>query len=228
MSKVLLASSSPRRRELLSEIIAEFGIFSPDVDERTDNSVSPRDVSGLLAVRKARAAVAVQIPFDYLIASDTVVIFQGEILGKPDDLDHAEEMLTRLRDKTHEGSTSVAGVSRDSNTTELTISLVTNLSRVRMRSYSNSEVSSFLESGEASDKAGAYAIQDLDFHPVSKCEGCICAVMGLPIHDLESQLTLMGFDGASISRSKGSYERCKSCSRGDLAIEPGNLSDISI
>ena len=228
MSKVLLASSSPRRRELLSEIITEFEIFSPDVDESTDNSVSPRDVSGLLAVRKARAAVAVQIPFDYLIASDTVVIFQGEILGKPDDLDHAEEMLTRLRDKTHEVSTSVAVVSRDSNTTELTISLVTNLSRVRMRSYSNSEVSSFLESGEASDKAGAYAIQDLDFHPVSKCEGCICAVMGLPIHDLESQLTLMGFDGASISRSKGSYERCKSCLRGDLAVEPSNLSDISV
>jgi len=228
MSQVILASSSPRRRELLSEIIAEFGIFSPDVDESTDNSVSPYGVSGLLAVRKARAAVAAQIPFDYLIASDTVVIFGGEILGKPDDLDHAQEMLTRLRDETHEVSTSVAVVSRDSNTTELVISLVTNLSRVRMRSYSNSEVSSFLQSGEAADKAGAYAIQDLDFHPVSECEGCICAVMGLPIQDVASQLTLLGLDDASILKPEGSYARCRSCLRGDVAMEPCNLSDISI
>jgi len=228
MSQIILASSSPRRRELLSEIIAEFEIFSPNVDESTDSSVSCYDVSRLLAARKARAAVAAQIPFDYLIASDTVVICGGEILGKPDDLDHAQEMLTRLRDKTHEVSTSVAVVSRDSNTAELAISLVTNLSRVTMRSYSDSEMSSFLESGEANDKAGAYAIQDLNFHPVSECEGCICAVMGLPIHDVASQLTLLGLDNASILKPEGSYARCRNCLRGDLAREPCNLSDISI
>ena len=192
MSQIILASSSPRRRELLSEIIAEFEIFSPNVDESTDSSVSCYDVSRLLAARKARAAVAAQIPFDYLIASDTVVICGAEILGKPDDLDHAQEMLTRLRDKTHEVSTSVAVVSRDSNTAELAISLVTNLSRVMMRSYSDSEMSSFLESGEANDKAGAYAIQGLGGIFVEAVQGSYSGVVGLPVFETAALLAEAG------------------------------------
>ena len=227
MSQVILASSSPRRRELLSTIIAEFDSFSPDVDENTDDLISPYEVSGLLAARKARTAVAAQIPFDYLIASDTVVISEGEILGKPDDRLHAQEMLMQLRDKTHEVSTSVAVVSVESETTKLVISLVNNLSRVTMRPYSAAEISSFLDRGEADDKAGAYAIQDLEFHPVSECEGCICAVMGLPVQDVVLQLTLVGFDGASILTPNRLYDRCKNCLRGDLIIEPCNLDDIS-
>jgi septum formation protein len=227
MSQVILASSSPRRRELLSTIIAEFASFSPDIDESTDDIISPYEVSGLLAVRKARTAVAAQIPFDYLIASDTVVISEGEILGKPHDRLHAQEMLMQLRDKTHEVSTSVAVISVESGTTKLVISLVNNLSRVTMRPYSVTEISSFLDRGEADDKAGAYAIQDLEFHPVSECEGCICAVMGLPVQDVVSQLTLADLDRASILTPDRIYDRCKNCLRGDFTIEPSNLDEIS-
>ncbi|MDG1839661.1 MAG: Maf family protein [Dehalococcoidia bacterium] len=227
MSQVILASSSPRRKELLSTIIAEFDSFSPDVDESTDGLIPPYDVSGLLAVRKARTAVTAQISFDYLIASDTVVISEGEILGKPDDRFHARKMLMELRNKTHEVSTSVAVVSRESNTTELAISLVTNLSRVTMRPYSDLEVSSFLDRGEADDKAGGYAIQDLEFHPVSECDGCTCAVMGLPIQDVVLQLALVGFDVVSSFTPNRIYDHCKSCLRGDLILEPCDLSDVS-
>ena len=227
MSQVILASSSPRRRELLSTIIAEFASFSPDIDESTDDVISPYEASGLLAVRKARTAVAAQIPFDYLIASDTVVISEGEILGKPHDRLHAQEMLMQLRDKAHEVSTSVAVISVESGTTKLVISLVNNLSRVTMRPYSVKEISSFLDRGEADDKAGAYAIQDLEFHPVSECEGCICAVMGLPVQDVVLQLTLADLDRASILTPDRIYDRCKDCLRGDFTIEPSNLDDIS-
>jgi septum formation protein len=228
MSQIILASSSPRRKELLGTIITEFASFSPDVDESTDDSTSPYDVSGLLAVRKARTAVTAHIPFDYLIASDTVVISEGEILGKPHDRLHAQEMLMQLRDKTHEVSTSVAVVSVELGTSKLVISLVNNLSRVTMRPYSAAEIASFLDRGEADDKAGAYAIQDLEFHPVSKCEGCICAVMGLPVQDVVLQLTLVGLDRASILAPTRIYDRCKSCLRGNFTIEPSNLDDIFV
>jgi septum formation protein len=185
---LVLASASPRRRQLLGLGNWVFTVVVSDVDESQRAGESPKEYVLRLAKEKA-LAVAEQIdPHRIVIAADTAVIDGTQILGKPRDTEDAERMLRQLRGRTHQVYTGLA-VLRVRDGKMLVELCVTD---VPMRSYSNEEISAYVRSGDPMDKAGAYAIQHPQFQPVESMHGCYASVMGLPMcHVLR---TLQKFD----------------------------------
>ena len=185
--RIVLASASPRRRELLGALGLAFEVDAPNVDETTAERNPVRMAEGL-AIRKARAGAATH-PDSLVIGSDTVVHLEGRLLAKPVDADEAREMLRSLRGRTHEVVTGVA-VTHGAR-------LVASHGRtaVHMRPYTDTEIEAFIASGSPFDKAGGYAIQDPDFAPVARFEGCECNVIGLPLGELRRLLAV--FDVAT-------------------------------
>jgi len=181
---IILASASPRRRELLATLGVTFEVVPSHVDESTDEG-DPAVVAKVLARRKAEAVAATH-PGALVIGSDTVVVLDGRILGKPGDAAEAREMLTSLRGRSHEVVTGVA-VSfggRALNDHDRTV--------VHMRDYEDAAIEVFIASGSPFDKAGGYAIQDEAFAPVARFEGCRCNVVGLPLATLRGLLAQFG------------------------------------
>ena len=172
---LILASNSPRRRQLLALADWMFSVVVADVDESTRANESPADYVLRLAETKARAisAHADQI----ILAADTTVVDGGDILGKPKDNVEAFAMLTRLRGHTHQVYTGVA-LLRLSDGLLLKELSVTD---VPMRDYSDEEIRAYIATGDPLDKAGAYAIQHSQFSPVASMDGCYASVMGLPL-----------------------------------------------
>jgi MAF protein len=172
---LILASNSPRRRQLFALADWMFSIIVADVDESTRANESPADYVLRLAETKARAitAHADQI----ILAADTTVVDGGDILGKPKDNVEAFAMLTRLRGRTHQVYTGVA-LLRLSDGLILKELSVTD---VPMRNYSDEEIHAYILTGDPLDKAGAYAIQHPRFKPVANMSGCYAGVMGLPL-----------------------------------------------
>ncbi len=174
---LLLASNSPRRRQLLALGNWEFNVTVSDVDESQLAGESPKDYVLRLAQAKA-LAVAEKVSSDnIIIGSDTAVIDGNEILGKPKDEEDAERMLKQLRGRTHQVYTGVA-IYRVSDKKMLTELCITD---VPMRAYSDDEIKTYIQTGDPMDKAGAYAIQHPDFQPVESMQGCYASVMGLPM-----------------------------------------------
>ena len=173
--KLILASNSPRRRQLLALTGWSFIVSVANVDESQLENESPSDYVLRLAEKKARAISADAGSF--ILASDTTVVDGSDILGKPQDAVDAEAILTRLRGRTHQVYTGVA-LLRTSDDTLLTDLCVTD---VPMRDYSNEEIRAYVATGDPLDKAGAYAIQHPDFRPVASMNGCYASVMGLPL-----------------------------------------------
>ncbi|MGE3960644.1 MAG: nucleoside triphosphate pyrophosphatase [Dehalococcoidia bacterium] len=178
--RIVLASASPRRRDLLATLGLAFEVAPSHVDEATDER-DPRAAAELLARRKAEATAPLH-PDALVIGSDTVVALEGRMLGKPADASEARTMLGALRGRGHEVVTgvAVAGAGRIESGHAATT--------VRMRSYTDDEIEAFIASGSPFDKAGGYAIQDEAFAPVAAFEGCRCAVIGLPLGLLRSLL----------------------------------------
>ena len=173
---LVLASASPRRRQLLALAGWQFSIAAADVDEsQFPHGESPSDYVLRLAETKARAtkADADQI----VLAADTTVVDNMEILGKPQDSAEATAMLRRLRGHSHQVYTGIA-LLRMSDGLLLKDLCVTD---VPMRDYSDEEISAYVATGDPLDKAGAYAIQHPQFQPVASLEGCYASVMGLPM-----------------------------------------------
>jgi len=172
---LILASNSPRRRQLLALTGLPFVVSAADVDESTRSNESPANYVLRLAETKARAihADADQI----ILAADTTVVDGSDILGKPQDAGEAVAMLRRLRGHTHQVYTGVA-LLRVRDGLLLKDLCVTD---VPMRDYSDEEIRAYVETGDPLDKAGAYAIQHPDFHPVASMDGCFASVMGLPV-----------------------------------------------
>ncbi|MBK7454507.1 MAG: septum formation protein Maf [Anaerolineales bacterium] len=175
--KLLLASNSPRRRQLLALGNWEFNIIVSDVDESQFADEAPRDYVLRLAQAKALTVAAKASLENIIIGSDTAVVDGGSILGKPTDKADAERMLKQLRGHTHQVFTGVAVYQvRDGKMmTELCIT------DVPMRDYSDAEITRYVNTGDPMDKAGAYAIQHPDFQPVASMNGCYASVMGLPM-----------------------------------------------
>jgi len=175
--KLLLASNSPRRRQLLALGNWEFNIIVSDVDESQFADEAPREYVLRLAQAKALAVAAKASLENIIIGSDTAVVDGGSILGKPTDKADAERMLKQLRGHTHQVFTGVAVYQvRDGKMmTELCIT------DVPMRDYSDAEITRYVNTGDPMDKAGAYAIQHPDFQPVASMNGCYASVMGLPM-----------------------------------------------
>lgn len=170
---IVLASASPRRHQLLAALGVPFRLVPSHVDEESagQDAVS---LARHLALSKA-VEVALREPEALVIGADTVVSFQGGVLGKPADPEQAVATLAELRGRWHEVITAVAVVSPGMNA-----AYETTTSRVRMRDYRHEEIRAYVASGSPMDKAGAYGIQDADFHPVAEYDGCYCSVMGLP------------------------------------------------
>lgn len=174
---LLLASNSPRRRQLLALSGSMFGVLVANVDESVLENEAPADYVLRLAETKARV-VANQAHADQIIlAADTTVVNGQDILGKPKDAIEATVMLTRLRAHVHQVYTGIA-LLRVSDGLLLKDLCVTD---VPMRDYSDEEMQAYIQTGDPLDKAGAYAIQHPDFRPVAEMSGCYASVMGLPM-----------------------------------------------
>jgi MAF protein len=171
---LVLASASPRRRELLPALAVPFSVWPAAVDETPPPGVTPVAAAAAIAVRKADAALSVT-PTAVILTADTVVAFDGRPLGKPRDADEARAMLTALAGREHSVFTAVALATAARRLVE------TACTRVLMRSYSAAEIDASIATGTPFDKAGAYAIQDTLLHPVAHYDGCYCNVMGLPL-----------------------------------------------
>ncbi|MBL0344025.1 Maf family protein [Candidatus Villigracilis affinis] len=174
---LVLASNSPRRRQLLALGNWKFDVIVSDVDETQLTGETPKDYVLRLAQAKALAVAGKANPEAIIIGSDTAVIDGDEIIGKPKDEADAERMLKQLRGKTHQVYTGVA-IYRMSDGKTLTELCVTD---VPMRPYSDHEMQAYIQTGDPLDKAGAYAIQHPDFQPVESMRGCYASVMGLPM-----------------------------------------------
>jgi septum formation protein len=174
---IILASNSPRRKELLALFGLPYRSCPADIDESPLAGEAPRAYVLRLAESKARA-VAAQVPIDSLvIAADTTVADGGDILGKPANEQEAVQILTRLHGHTHQVYTAVA-ILRTADHILLLDSCATD---VPMRDYSPEEIAAYVATGDPLDKAGAYAIQHAGFHPVEHLEGCYANVVGLPL-----------------------------------------------
>jgi MAF protein len=172
---LVLASNSPRRRQLLSLTGWLFSVSAADVDESQHANESPADYVLRLAETKARAIDANSDQI--VLAADTTVVDGSDILGKPKDKVEATAMLKRLRGHTHQVHTGIA-VLRAKDMFLLKDLCVTD---VPMRDYSDEEIESYVKTGDPLDKAGAYAIQHPEFKPVAQIDGCFASVMGLPV-----------------------------------------------
>ncbi len=185
---LLLASQSPRRRELLTLLGLPFDVAVADIAEGPQPGEPPRDLVARLSQEKARAVTA--RPDTLVIACDTVVAFEGELLGKPRDAVEATTMLNRLRQRTHTVYSAITLLETAAGRT-LTEVIKT---QVAMRAYGDAEIAAYVASGDPMDKAGAYAIQHTGFHPVAELRGCYANVMGLPLCHLARRLRDWGIE----------------------------------
>jgi len=173
----VLASGSPRRKQLLALGNWEFTVTASDVDESQKPGELPKDYVLRLA-REKTIVVSEKVDLNSIvIGADTTVVDKAEILGKPKDKQDAERMLRQLRGKTHQVYTGVA-IYRANDRKMFTELCITD---VPMRTYSDEEISTYVRTGDPLDKAGAYAIQHTQFHPVESMHGCYASVMGLPM-----------------------------------------------
>ena len=183
---LVLASNSPRRRELLAVCGWEFIVRPVDVDEQSFSGEEPASYVLRLAARKADVCADRVHPDQVILAADTTVAIDGLILGKPGDAAEATAMLSRLRAREHQVHT---GIAVHSNGTIRTALCTTN---VPMRAYTDKQVRDYVASGDPLDKAGAYAIQHPGFHPVDELRGCYASVMGMPLCHLTRTLSQSG------------------------------------
>ncbi|HEY5491275.1 MAG TPA: Maf family protein [Gemmatimonadaceae bacterium] len=183
--RVILASSSPRRRELLTLIGIAHEVRPADIDESVFADEAPAPHAERLARAKAHA-LAGEHPHAVIIAADTIVVVDGDILGKPRDVAHAAEMLLRLAGRAHTVYTAIA-VARDQRT-ESAVEDV----RVTMRALGEDEVAAYIATGEPMDKAGAYGIQGYGATIVERVDGDYFSVMGLGLRRLVELLERLG------------------------------------
>ncbi len=173
---VILASASPRRKEILRQLGLNFEIIPAHVDEDIPENEPPIAHVCRLAQEKGRV-VAHANPDAYIISSDTIVVYQDEILGKPINEKDACGMLKKLSGNTHEVITafSIQSIGKGIEITEYDIT------EVRFRDLSNSDIKAYIESGSPMDKAGAYGIQDVDAYLVDSINGSYHNVIGFPL-----------------------------------------------
>jgi MAF protein len=171
----VLASNSPRRRELLALGGWTFSVRPADVDETPLPGETPGTYVLRLAESKAKACALTAAPGEVIVAADTTVAIDGRILGKPRDAAEAVEMLRLLCGRRHQVHTGIGVKKGDVLLTDLCTT------DVPMRSYSADEIMAYVATGDPLDKAGAYAIQHAGFHPVENLSGCFASVMGLPL-----------------------------------------------
>lgn len=193
---LVLASASPRRREILHQAGYEFDVHPADIDE-DDHPLNllPGDLAEWLAGEKARA-IAPHFPASVVLAADTVVAFGDLILGKPDDPDHARQMLSLLSGSTHMVVTGVAALRAPSFFRSTRV-----ISAVRMRQLTDGEIDQYVASNEWKGKAGGYGIQDDDPF-VTRISGSFTNIVGLPLEETQELLAAAGIAPGEKRRSE--------------------------
>ncbi len=184
--RLILASASPRRRQLLEDAKFDFVIEPADINEENHPPLAPGDLAQWLAVAKC-AVIADRFPSDVVLAADTVVALGSQILGKPTDAAHARETLGQLSDTIHEVITGVAVACR---TASLKLDARVH-STVQMRRLSSSEIDDYVASGQWKGKAGGYGIQDSDPF-VTRMSGDLTNIVGLPMQKTIELLAAAG------------------------------------
>jgi septum formation protein len=195
---IYLASRSPRRRELLTQIGVRFHLLlfrdKPQTDPELDESVLPGETAGAYVERVARAKAQAgwrrleqrSLPRAAVLAADTTVAVDGRVLGKPGDRQQAAEMLAELSGRTHQVLTSVV-LKHD-----LQLEGVTSVSDVKFKALSRDDIRQYVATGECDDKAGGYAIQGRAAQFVTELHGSFSGVMGLPLYETAELLERMG------------------------------------
>lgn len=172
----ILASKSPRRQELLKLIVKDFKIMVPDIDENINVSI-PSDTAKIISKFKAYKIFA-DNPTATVLACDTIVVIEGELLGKPKNAEDAYRMLRKLSGKKHHV---ISGFTLLSPNLEINKNIVT---EVYFNTLSDETIEAYINTGSPFDKAGAYGIQDENFNLVSRIKGSYYNVMGLPVEAL--------------------------------------------
>ena len=187
--KLILASASPRRAEILRDAGYRFTVLSSAIDETPHPQESPEDLVLRLAQAKADLAAARAVGPAILIAADTEVVLDGHIFGKPHSSEDARGMLERLSGRTHTVLTGVALI-RLPNVERLSFVEST---LVEFAPLSDEDIRRYLSTGEPLDKAGAYAIQGRAARYIPRIAGCYSNVVGLPLARLQQALTALGW-----------------------------------
>jgi len=187
---IYLASASPRRRELLRQIGVEFDTLPTNIEERPRARESARDYVVRMATAKAQAAGLHvrrhRLPPRPILAADTEVVIDSEILGKPADAAHARALLRRLAGRTHDVLTAVALL------TETKLDTVLSESRVTFANLSDNDIERYWATGEPADKAGGYAIQGHAAVFVTRIHGSYTGIVGLPLYEVARLLRKIG------------------------------------
>lgn len=178
---MILASASPRRRELLQWITPDFQVCPAEVDETIPSGMLPAEAVAMLSLKKAKAVSATH-PQDIVLGADTIVVLDDQILGKPQSEQDAFQMLRMLSGKTHEVMTGVSICKQGIEETFVTIS------RVTFFELSDEEIWTYIHTGEPMDKAGAYGIQERGGLFVKEIQGDYFNIVGLPIAPLSRRL----------------------------------------
>ena len=189
---LILASASPRRRELLETLSLSFSVMPAHVDERPHAAEPPEAYVARLARTKAEH-LARQFPSAWVLGADTVVVLDQLILGKPADAAAAHAMLSSLSGREHTVMTGVAVVRLDMGNTEGDVVST----RVRFHDLLPTDIEAYIATGEPFDKAGAYAVQGRGGQFVATLEGCYNNVVGLPLERAMALLRSAGYDAAA-------------------------------
>jgi len=187
MKKIILASTSPRRKELLKNLRITFQVVASDYEEDMSLPLKPLALARRLSKEKAQA-VARKYTDHIIIAADTFVVLGNEILGKPHTSSEARKMLMKISNKTLSVVTGFTIIEMPENKT-ISKAIET---KVQIKKLTNSEISNYIKTGEPLDKAGAFAIQGLGASIVKKIEGDYHSAMGLPLYPLAQALLTFG------------------------------------
>lgn len=182
--KIILGSGSPRRKELLSGLDIDFTVeTNNNIDESFESYSDPEEVPSQLSLKKSIGFHRELEPNEILITADTLVICNGEILGKPTDRDNAVAMLKKLSNKSHTVITAVTirGVNKHETFSSKT--------KVFFNQLNNEQIDYYIDNYSPYDKAGSYAVQEwIGYSAISRIEGSYFNVMGLPVHQLSDKL----------------------------------------
>lgn len=199
--KLILASSSPRRRDFLEKMGLSFTIIKPNIDESRLDGESPDIYVQRMAHTKAEV-ISASYPQAVVLASDTIVVCQNEILGKPHDREDAKRILRTLSGKTHEVLTAVSLQCRATDLKQEQKQELLIKTYVTFASLNEELIATYVASGECDDKSGAYAVQGVGAMFIEHVEGSVSSVVGLPVCQVRDMLSKFGIYPQTVDANK--------------------------
>jgi septum formation protein len=191
MEPILLASTSPRRQEILRTLNIPFSVFAPDYNEPVVEGIPPSELAELHAIKKVESVMRIHLQFSapWILGADTLICLDDKVFGKPKDRDEAKEMLELFSGATHQVITAVCLFDASTKYT----STKTSISTVTFMNLDSEQIDNYLDTGEWQGVAGGYKIQGLASCFISKICGSYSGIVGLPIHELYAILREHGY-----------------------------------